>query len=126
MFGWLVKAGVVRADGVSRRVTWSRCPGCGDAILRALDGDIVAVAVSLDVGPVDNLGEAIAVGAGLRTFDMVRLLHKKENSYCVEPRRAYHIMRDNRRYPVYVEHRCGLSIPKVPIELKQWSDECPF
>lgn len=93
--------------------------------MRALDGDICAVVVYLDVGEVDKVGEVVALLQGRRTFDMVPYI-RGSFAYCLEDRKAYHIQRP-RRHSVVIEHRCGFVIKKVPSQkLREWSNDPPF
>lgn len=107
----LRKLGRLNSDGVGRRVSGARCRTCHVVVLRALDGDICAMPVTVDPDPVSVIGEFLAVTQGRRTYDLMSWRSNKAYSYCLEFRRPVHITR-TRRYDVYAEHRCGAPLPK--------------
>lgn len=125
LWAWMVRTGLARADGVGQRIKPYRCV-CGDTVLRGLDSEVCAVVVSVDVGGVDALGEAVALLQGRRTYTLLPLLHRSQNSFCLIQRTAAHISRKT-VHPVLIQHICGSHIPKVPSRLyRPWPDEPPF
>ena len=95
--------------------------------MRALDGDICAVAVTLDMGQAGRTAEFIAIMQGRRTFEMVMLNRPGVGfSYTIEPRRPYHIARAT-RHPVLIEHRCGSVLPLDVLPLaRRYPDDPPY
>lgn len=101
-------AGLVDAEGTSRKVRARTCARCSAPVLGALDGAWLAVTVSLDPTPVDVMGELLAVIAGRGTWR----LSWCGGHYEVDPRTAIEI---ERTPPTEVEvlagHRCGEPLP---------------
>lgn len=46
----------------------TRCPHCAAEVLRGVDADVAGIPVVVDVDPVDQLGEFLALMSGRRTF----------------------------------------------------------
>jgi hypothetical protein len=125
---WLVRSKIIRQDGISQRVRTVTCEGCKRLVLRALDGDVAAMAVTLDVGEVDRIGELLALMQDRRTYSLYPLNDRKAYSYQIIQRTAAHIGRMNDNHPVVVEHRCDKDIPKVwkSRNFRPLPDEPPF
>lgn len=128
MFDRLVATGILRADGVTRRLSYGKCSECRSWVFRALDGDICAVAVTLECGEVDQLGEFFAITQGRRTYMVCMLNRPGKFAWCIEERRAYHVAHPVQARPVVIEHRCGSTIETKRLRMvrRGWPDECPF
>lgn len=131
MLARLIASGVLRADGVTRRLSYGRCVECRRWILRALDGDICAVAVTLELGEVDRLNEFVALMQGRRTYEVCMLNRPGKFAYCIEPRSAGHIAGVIQRHAVVVEHRCpgeaeAIEVTRLRMIRREWPDEAPF
>lgn len=109
----LLARGVLDSDGVSRRVSSSRCPECRAAVLRGLDSDRCGWPVVASIDSVDQLGELLAIANGLRTFDLIPRQVKSSTGWQLDGRRSAHIAKP-RRHQVHAEHRCGLVLPAAP------------
>lgn len=92
--------------GILRAASISVCQKCGAPILAGLDSDRCAIHAKVDITPVDELGETVALMQGRYTYDLIGNWQRKELEY----RYSWNINAP-RRYPVLVEHRCGEPIP---------------
>lgn len=124
---WMIRAQIIRSDGVSKRVSYGRCVECKATVMRALDGDVAAVAVTLDVGEVDNLGEVVALLQGRRTYNLIPFASQAAYSRCIVERKAYHIQRP-RSSPVIIEHSCDKPLVQKTSSktFRGFDRECPF
>lgn len=97
----LVEAG----QRVAKRHT---CRKCDAECLRGDDHDTMSIKVVVDVAPVDRLGEALAIVAGLRTYDIGPQTGKtaRPGAFVLYIREPWHYGCAARKYPVLVEHRC--------------------
>lgn len=111
--------------GILRAASIAVCQKCGAPILAGLDADKCALYVRADITPIDEIGEALALMQGRRTFDLVGNWQRKELEY----RHSWNI-KAPRRYPVLAEHRCHAPLPpaiaKVPSMNSELPDEPPF
>lgn len=98
----LEQAGRWNSDGVSRRLSASRCRQCHAQVVRGLDADVAAVTVVADPQPVDQLGEALALMSGRGTW---QLLHR-DGGWSLSPRDQWRIAA-GKPATVLAEHRCG-------------------
>lgn len=123
----LIDAGILRSDGITRRLSVRRCPGCGVWIMAALDGEVAAVAVYVDAGHAGRMAEFLAISQGRRTFEMVMTNRPGRFCYTIEPRRAYHMRRET-RHPVLIEHRCGqpIELESLPQSQERNREHPPF
>jgi hypothetical protein len=81
------------------------CPRCGAPILAGLDADWCALTAHVDPTPITPAGEAVALLAGRRTYDLIgrgdeRTLSLRETEHIQAPR----------RHPVVPAHACGQSL----------------
>lgn len=88
-----------------RTVRLRTCPHCRTPVLAGLDADICAFSVRADLMPLTTFGEALALLAGRRTFDLIGGTQAKRLDI-----REEHNIRARRRYPVLPEHRCGQGL----------------
>ncbi|MFC3980191.1 hypothetical protein [Streptosporangium jomthongense] len=119
---WLL----ARSGGQLRTAGITQCPRCFAPVLRGLDAEKCALPVRADIGPIDEMGEAIALLQGRATYDLVGNAQKKE----LEHRYEWHI-RNPRRYPVLAAHKCGSPLPAIParapeILTEAESNDAPF
>lgn len=112
----------MRVGPVIRAVRVQPCPRCGAKTLAGLDADWLALDTFLDHAPVDELGEALAVLQGRRTFDL-RPTGGRSHSRCMEERSASSIRAGRRYHPVHAEHRCGQPLPAAPAKAATVHDE---
>lgn len=103
-----------------RTVTVAVCPGCRAKIVSGLNADWCAWDVALDHGPVDALGEALAVLTGRTTYDLRP--GSSPHTRVMEARRAGRIANGRKTWPVHAEHRCGQPLPVAPATAKPWED----
>lgn len=99
---------------------------CRAAVLKGLDDDRCALAVFLDVGEVDKVGEVLAILQGRRTYDLMPY-NKGAFAFCIRKRNAYYIGKP-RRHSVVIEHKCDApAIQKVPGQRgRAYPDDPPF
>ena len=100
---------------MSRTVRTRECPHCRAVVLAGLDRDWLALDTTLDAQPVDNLGEALALIQGRRTFDLRPTRSHGSHGRLMEERNAWRISNPwQLPYPVHAEHRCGQPLPAAP------------
>lgn len=100
----LEKTGAANTDGVRRAIRATTCRDCGAGILTGLDADRAALPVVVDVDPVTELGEVLALAAGRVSYNL-----RIGNGACELDRRDRHTISAPRRYRVVVSHECGNS-----------------
>lgn len=106
----LETAGRWNTDGVGRALSGGRCRSCKQPVVRGLDDDVAALAVTCDPRPVDELGEALALMQGRRTFAVA----SRGGRLLVDPREPLAIAA-RRPADVLAEHRCGSPpLPAAP------------
>lgn len=88
-----------------RTATLRTCPHCHTPVLSGLDADNCAFSVRADPTPINEIGEALALLTGRRTFDLVGNASGKRLYV-----REEHNIKSGRRYLVFPEHRCGQSL----------------
>lgn len=66
----LQATGRLNTDGISRRIRATQCRDCGATVLRGLDADAAALAVTVDPHPLNPLGEALALLQPRRTYSL--------------------------------------------------------
>jgi hypothetical protein len=84
------------------RLTIMTCPKCGALVMQGRDGGPVIHIVTVDPGPISQLGEAMALVDGRNTYDLYRVNGGLE----LHPRSAAHVRAGHKR-PVVTDHRCG-------------------
>lgn len=95
----------------SRRVKARTCP-CGSQILTGLDADWLGINTTLDAQPVDQLGEALALLQGRRTYNLRPTGGYNDHGRAMEERNAWRISHPTRRpWPIHAEHRCHSPLP---------------
>lgn len=120
-----------RGPVVSRPVRTATCPTCKAKVWQGYDADRCGVLVTVDHPPVDNLGEAVALLTGRRTFDLVPCRGSRGGvigSELVE-RTALSISRPTPvRRPVHAEHRCDQPLPTTPtpVTSRGWATGSEF
>lgn len=60
--------GLDDSDGTSRRARVTHCRSCGAHVMRGLDADTAGMAATVDIHPLDETGEILAILAGRTTF----------------------------------------------------------
>jgi hypothetical protein len=107
LLGHLIDAGVLWADGVSRRARLVACPRCRQAVIRGLDDPDNAMEARCDPWPLSVQGEVAALVEGLGTFDLSR----EGDGRALDYRYAESIQGRpaglTPDWDVVVEHRCG-------------------
>ncbi|GII63561.1 hypothetical protein Skr01_36460 [Sphaerisporangium krabiense] len=124
----MIPAWLLAKGGGNLRTAGARQCACGATVLAGLDADRAAMNAVVDLAPVDEMGEVIAIAQGRATYDLVGDSRRKELEYRYEWN-----IRAKRRYPVLVAHKCGAPIPAAPpTEVPDKSpggfddDRCPF
>lgn len=88
--------------GRTRHAVVIGCPKCSRPVLAGLDSEKAGIPTRCDPTPIDERGEAIALLAGLLTYDrVINELGKPQ----IAVRNVFH-MQEPRRWPVLREHRC--------------------
>lgn len=114
-----------------RPVVQQTCRSCAAPVLRGLDADVAGITVEVDPSPVDNLGEAVAVLTGRRTFSL-RVARSDRGQVLgrqIEQRSAATIRGSVLRFPVHAEHRCDaapLPVAEVDVAVTSWPEEVAF
>jgi hypothetical protein len=120
---WLL----AKQGGILRTAHLSQCPKCRAPILRGLDAERAALLATVDIKPIDEIGEVIALTQGRHTYDLVGSRDRKELEYRYEWN-----IKSKRRYPVHAAHKCGtppLPAPPPPpakYVLETADDRPPF
>lgn len=118
------------SDGVSRAARAGYCHTCGQVVVRGLDADRAALSVTCDPGPLNPLGEFLALSVGRRTYDL-----SWRGRYELNPREPCHIRAApaavRGKSSVAVEHLCGQAMPAEGREPVGYVEEkasagCPF
>lgn len=109
-----------------RTVRLRICPQCRAPVLAGLDADNCALAVRADPTPIGEIGEAIALLTGRRTFDLIGTGGDKKLYL-----REEHNIKSARKYLVFLEHRCGrpltaYSEPAAARSSRKFSQTPPF
>lgn len=125
----LATIGADNPDGISRRARTTHCRKCGAHTMRGLDADQCGIPVTVDVAPIDETGEILAVLTGRNTYRLTWRL----NRYELDPREAHHITTvPPNTITVLVEHHCNsapLPIAKVtrpPRPIVTLTEKAPF
>jgi hypothetical protein len=98
---WLAR----RHGDIYRAATLRICPRCGTPTLAGLDADIAAFTARVDILPVNQLGETIALLSGRPTYDLISIGGRKE----LHRREEWNI-KAARKYPVLAAHSCGVPL----------------
>lgn len=109
-----------------RTVRLRLCPNCRAPILVGLDADICAFTARADPTPIDEIGEAVALLTGRRTYDLTGTGSGKQLNA-----REEHNITAPRKYLVFPEHRCGKSLaahidPAASTAKRKTPEEPPF
>lgn len=97
------------AEGNRRAARNIDCPKCGAPVLRGDDGDMCALTVTVDVEPIDRVGEMLAVLSGRSTYELTRQTGKTARPGAFELWWRYEEQIHAERDPagtLHVEHRC--------------------
>lgn len=101
----LIAKGVMTESGLFRKARIQRHRGCGLPILAGLDADLCALEARCDVAELTAEGEALALLAGRRTYELDANRH-------LHPRNRYAITRRSAQATtVLVEHHCDTPTP---------------
>lgn len=92
-----------RAAEAARRASVESCPDCGLDVLRGPDEDVLAVVVSVEVGPAPPLVATVAWLAGLGVY---RLRHAVGDSPGELWRMDSYALGAPPTYPIHIEHDC--------------------
>lgn len=123
----MIPAWLLAKSGGNLRAVGVRGCRCGAQVLAGLDADRAALTAIVDLAPICEMGEALALLQGRPTYDLVGDSRKKELEYRYEWN-----IKARRRYPVMTAHKCGAPIPAAPTEVPHISlgghddDRCPF
>lgn len=110
-----------------RHVTQQTCKTCHAPILTGLDNDTAGLPTHVDPQPVDNLGEAVAVLTGRRTYDLRQGSYEEGRGGRLEQRTASSIRTSHRLHPVHAEHRCDQPLPAAaPSPGRGWATGTEF
>jgi hypothetical protein len=102
------------------------CRDCGQPVLTGRDSDLAGITVTLDVHPVDNLGEAVALTTGRRTYSLRTVRDSRTPRRVLDERTAAVIRRGPALRPVHAEHRCGQPLPTATPEQVAWATGTEF
>lgn len=113
----LIRAGRIDGDGHSRAARTGRCPTCRAAIVRALDADRAALAITTDVPALTAAGELAALLDGTHTYEMhtagLRIEIDYRDQWRIRARSA-----DRADLHVVKAHECGHPSPLTkPLDL---------
>lgn len=112
----LVDTGRIGVDGTGRQAQLRRCPTCRAAVVVGLDAARCALRVVCDPARLDQVGEAVAVLSGRRTYE----LWGRE----LERRNAFKI-RAGMRKPVIAQHSCGITTIPDPEIIRIFTTQNP-
>ncbi len=112
---WLVaKLRADNPDGVTRAARLGTCERCRRPVLRGLDDDRCAMAVTAEPFEIDRFGEYLALARGLRTFHLARRFGSSgAGRWEIDARDKCAIESPRKRYPVIPQHRCDVRLPAV-------------
>lgn len=117
----LEEAGRWNVDGIGRHLSAGRCARCRQQVLRGLDDDVAGLPVVCDPGPVDELGEFLALAAGRPTYTLSR----RGGRWLIDPRDRYRIAA-RRQDVVLAAHACGSApLPAAPTRTPQGAVTTP-
>jgi len=106
----LIAKGVLTPAGIGRRAHVRRCRDCGRYTFVGLDDVVMAGVATVDVAPLDALGELLALLCGLTTYD----LSWRGDRYEIDRRESHHIRSappgSKAGNDVVNDHRCGVDI----------------
>lgn len=87
------------------------CQRCRAECMRGDDNDNCAMTATVDIDPIDAFGESLAVLSRRGTYDLIPMSGKtaKPGAMELHHRQNYHYLKDERKWPVLVEHRCEVS-----------------
>ncbi len=94
------------ARGAARRVRADHCRRCGRLVLRGLDADLLAGLAVVDPVGLSQLGEQVAIAAGLETFTLAPAGMAGLNLDDRDPWRRRRPPEAHRRANVVPEHSC--------------------
>lgn len=107
----LIRSGHMTETGATRKARLRPCPGCPHDVLVGLDDVMCALEVQADPVPLSELGEALAVLQGRRTFH----LRREGSGWVIDRRDAADISAEpastGRRTDVLLEHACSHGPP---------------
>lgn len=111
----LIEAGHIHPDGYTRIARYGRCTTCTRPVLRGLDDDRCAWAVTTDTHEIDPPGECLAFALGLRTFTLRPYMSGAGKSgWSLDPRYPAAI-EAGMNTAVVAQHKCGISIPPAVV-----------
>lgn len=127
VYEWMVRSQLVRSDGVGRRCKVRTCSGCGEHVVRGLDGDRCAVVVSAQPGPISREVEVAAIVLGRKTFTLLPLVNAKTFPAFELIERTPSMIRRNSIWDILASHVCNSPLPTIQSRLyRELPDEAPF
>lgn len=103
-------------DAITRRVRGRACRTCGRFVLTGLDSDPpMAGPARVDPTPLSPLGEALALIAGLPTYELLWTGFRLELEHRSAQSIAGHPAGSRSGVDVVAEHQCGsVALPSLP------------
>jgi hypothetical protein len=114
----LEERGVISSEGLTRRAKIVRCRACRMPVMAGFDSARAALDAYCDLTEVSALGEAMALVAGRKTYELhsgSRLELERRDQFSI----AGHPAGRQGSPPVLVQHVCGESVPRA------WADDRP-
>ena len=121
----LINNGTITPDGTSRAARAQRCRHCSALILRGLDETHCAFDTTVDIDPVTQIGEIIALTNGKRSYFLLRESTSTGRSTWTINRRELHHHQANKPAIIVTEHKCGTQTPKEHLNTNQDNNEQP-
>jgi hypothetical protein len=108
-------AGALGPGPISRRARVVKCPSCKAWVFRGLESDWCAWGATVDVQPLDAMGELVALLGGLSTYSLAFM----GGHYEINNRTELHIASrppgSRVNEDVVTAHRCGVSIASAVV-----------
>lgn len=102
------------------------CRDCTAPVLVGVDAPACGISVTLDPQPVDNLGEALALVSGRRTFAVSTVNESGNYRRVFAERTASWIRRGAALAPIHPEHRCNQPLPVAVPTQQGWATGAEF
>lgn len=123
---------LVRASrGGGRNTKTGRCTQCRQPVLRGLDEDMCALLVEVDPTPLTPLGEAMALLAGRKTYDLARdtgrwQLTRRGRWRITGPRHNTDVVPAHRCHDHTLEPFTTPTVHTTPTTAALAATECPY
>ena len=116
----LIAGGHMTPSGQLRRAVVRPCARCGEWIFHGLDADVCAREARADTFGLNELGELVALSAGLDTYSLRHTRGRYELDWRDEDDIRAHPAGRTAGVDVLPAHRCGVSIQeRAPTRISQ-------